>query len=88
MGVMAMSNETEIKLTPKQKSKIDHAIKSLNDVRNEIAKDNEGRNINWFLEDTANLCLMDDDPKDTSPSKSQDRVIEVFTLWHAGGGGW
>lgn len=79
---------SKVQLTAKQKAKIKRAIKSLNDVNEEIQTDNSDKYINWYLEDNDNLNLMEDYSHDGNGSANHDAVIEVFNLDNSGGGGW
>lgn len=78
----------DIELTNAQRRKIKRAVAALNDVRSEVQRDNPEHNINWYLEDTANLNLMAGDSHDRDGASRQDRVIESFSLDSASGGGW
>ena len=79
----------KIKLTIKQRNKIKRAVKSLNEVLDEIQVDNPDKYINWYLEDTANFNLMEGDSHTgDSQSPNTDAVIECFDLELASGGGW
>lgn len=78
----------EIELTVSQERKIKNAVKALNDVRREIEKANPGNDINWYLEDSCNLNLMEGDSHDYDGTARQDRVIETFWLENSSGGGW
>lgn len=84
---------TDIVLTPKQKAKIKRAVKALNDVRAEVERDNEcdPNGIQWYLEDSNNLNLMDGMSHDSDqwgePSR-RDAVIDLFCLDKSSGGGW
>lgn len=79
---------SDIQLTTKQASKVERAIKALNDVRREVEKANQGCDINWYLEDTANLHLMSGLSHDDQHKARHDAVIASFTLDEASGGGW
>ena len=82
---------TKITLTTKQYQKINRAVKALNDVRKELEPQCKlPGGINWYLEDTGNLCLMDGDTHcDGLQAKPRrNGVIEVFYLDNASGGGW
>lgn len=79
---------SEIILTVKQKGKLSRAVKALNDVRSEIQLENPDSYINWYLEDSNNLNLMEDDPHDDRLQPRRDRVIELFEFEQASGGGW
>jgi hypothetical protein len=86
-----MSNVT---LTTKQRNKIKRSVKALNDVRQELQKDNADCDVQWYLEDSDNLNLMSGDPHDDSGrsegghGRRQDRVIDTFYLELSSGGGW
>tara|TARA_B110000902_G_C14243073_1_gene563211 strand:- start:930 stop:1187 length:258 start_codon:yes stop_codon:yes gene_type:complete len=85
-----MSNIT---LTTKQRSKIKRAIKSLNDVRQELQNENGDCEVQWYLEDSDNLNLMSGESHEFSPDtvdddSRQDRVIDTFYLEMSSGGGW
>lgn len=84
-GIEQMS---EIELTAKQRSKIKRAVKSLNDIRSEIQSSNPRHNINWYLEDSDNLNLMEADSHTEMDLANHEAVIDVFNLDNAGGGGW
>ena len=71
-----------------QRSKIDQAVKSLNDVRAELQRENPGKNINWYLEDFCNLNLMEDESHDINGDANQDAAIDRFHLDYASGDGW
>lgn len=80
---------SEVELTAKQLNKIKRCVKGLNDVLAELQKDNPDNEMNWYLEDSANLNLM------SGPSHSEmmlkanyHNVVDCFQLYYAGGGGW
>lgn len=80
---------SDIELTTNQRKKITRACKALDDVRKELQKEHPEAYINWYLEDSANMNLMDDESHDTLTGKAMpDRVIELFYIPHASGGGW
>ena len=80
---------SDIELTTKQRNKITRACKALDDVRKELQAENPGAYINWYLEDSANMNLMNEESHDTDTGKAMpDRVIELFYIPHASGGGW
>lgn len=78
----------EIILTKSQLRKIKTAVKALNDIRQEVQDENPDFDINWYLEDCGNFCLMEDDTHDKDGTARQDRVIDVFNLDNSSGGGW
>lgn len=78
----------EIILTKSQLRKIKTSVKALNDVRQELQSENPNFNINWYLEDSGNFCLMEDETHDDDGNARQDRVIEIFNLDNSSGGGW
>lgn len=49
----------DIELTSKQHNKIKRAVKALNDVRDELQLENPDHDLMWYLEDCANLNLME-----------------------------
>mgnify|MGYP003653423860 CR=1 FL=1 len=82
-----------IELTSKQRNKIKRAVKSLNDVRQELDDDNSDCEVQWYLEDCGNLNLMSGDSHDdtglgTGHGRRQDLVIDRFDLEYSSGGGW
>jgi hypothetical protein len=77
-----------IELTAKQHNKIKRAVKSLNDVRSEIARENPYANINWYLEDNDNLNLMEAESHTEGEKANHDAVLYCYDLKCAGGGGW
>ena len=80
-----------IELTSKQRNKIKRAVKSLNDVRQELDCDNSDCEVQWYLEDCGNLNLMSGDSHEGSgngDTSRRDRVIATFDLDSSGGGGW
>ena len=79
--------ETKIHLTTKQKNKINRALKALEEVRSDVASTSDNF-INWYLEDTANLHLMDGDSHDDKGSALQGMSIDCFFMNAASGGGW
>jgi ferric iron reductase protein FhuF len=80
---------SDIELTSKHFNKIQRALKSLNDVRKEIQMQNQGCDINWFLEDSNNLNLMDGDSHSEQRGEAlYENVIYCFTLNNSSGGGW
>lgn len=78
----------DIVLTKAQRTKIDKAVKSLNDVRAELQRDNPDKDISWYLEDCSNLNLMEDESHDSDGCANQHSVIQHFHLDNASGGGW
>lgn len=78
------------KITAAQDKKIRKAVKDLNDVLAEIQK--TVPLANWYLEDTANLNLIDGESHDEScrsrRNSRQHAVIETYTLNDASGGAW
>lgn len=78
----------DIELTPAQKRKLKRAVATLNDVRRELQQEHPERDINWYLEDTGNLNLMEDESHDRDGDPQRDKVIEQFSLDNSGGGGW
>lgn len=78
----------DIKLTTKQHSKIKRVIKSLNDIRAELQKENPEKFINWYLEDNDNLNLMEGNSHTDDADMNQDAIIRLFKLDHASGGAW
>jgi len=79
---------SDIELTKKQNAKIQRAVKALNDVRKEIQRENPDYYLNWYLEDSNNLNLMEDHSHTGGDVANFDAVIECFNLELAGGGGW
>jgi ferric iron reductase protein FhuF len=79
---------SKLTLTKAQLKKIQSAVKALNDVRQELQDENIDFNINWYLEDSENLFLMECESHDADGNPMQDGVIEVFRLRMASGGGW
>jgi len=61
---------SDIELTIKQHRKIKNAVKALNDVRDELQRENPDYYLNWYLEDGDNLNLMEGDSHDTSFNKN------------------
>ncbi|HAS8195733.1 TPA: hypothetical protein I7682_17785 [Vibrio vulnificus] len=91
MPELDTTTPTEIKLTPKQKARIQMAVKALNEVRAELEpQTNLEGGINWYLEDCGNLCLMEGNThaSDYKSSPRHNGVIAVFNLDNASGGGW
>lgn len=78
----------KVKITAKQKAKIEKAVKALNDVREEIQSKHPDNDINWYLEDCGNFNLMEDQPHDDNGNARQDRVILHCDLEDSSGGGW
>jgi len=79
---------SDIEITTKQHNKIKRAIKSLNDARDEIQSENPDYNINWYLEDSDNLNLMEGESHIGGEIANHDAVIELYDFKSAGGGGW
>ena len=82
---------SELTLTKAQLKKIKAAIKSLNDVRQELQDENPDFNINWYLEDSNNLNLMECSSHNMELWKGeamQDGIIKCFILNNSSGGGW
>lgn len=80
-----MANVT---LTKSQKAVITRAINLLNKVRQEIQLENPDYDINWYLEDCGNLCLLENPSHDDTQKPRQDRVIEDRHLVESSGGAW
>lgn len=78
----------KVRITAKQKCKIEKAVRALNDTRKEVQSKNPDNDINWYLEDCGNLLLMEDDPHDNNGKSRQDRVILYSDLEQSSGGGW
>jgi hypothetical protein len=79
----------DIELTTKQHNKIKRAVRALNDVRNELQKDNPNYLMQWYLEDGNNLNLMEGESHEGVAGVPQyDRVIDTYELKSASGGGW
>lgn len=80
---------SEVNLTKNQKSRIQRAIKSLNDVAKELQQENQDNDINWYLDDNDNLHLMGHSSHSGNNSAANyDAVIATFNLERASGGGW
>jgi hypothetical protein len=85
---------SDVVLTTKQRNKIARAVKALNDVRREIDSENSDCDVQWYLENSGNLNLMSGDSHDDDSGSGygdtsrQDRVIALFDLHMASGGGW
>lgn len=79
---------SELSLTRKQHNKIKRAVKALNDVRKELQVDNSDYDINWYLEDCGNLCIMEGESHDDKGETRQDRIISIYDLEYSSGGGW
>jgi len=80
---------SDVELTAKQRSKIKRCVKGLNDVLAELQEQNPDNEMQWYLEDTANLNLMDGDSHvEPRQQANYEGVIEIFTLDSASGGGW
>lgn len=77
----------KIYLTTKQTAKIKRALKALEDVRQEVASETGG-DIQWYLEDCGNLCLMNGNSHDENQNPRQDAIIEIFNMKSASGGAW
>lgn len=81
-----MSN---IELTTKQRSKINRAIKALNDTRKEVQNENPDIEIHWYLEGKDNLNLVRGNTHEGINGDAQyDNVIDLFYLDNSSGGGW
>ena len=79
----------DTELTTKQSGKIRRAVKALNDVRRELQNDNPDKDIQWYLEGSDNLNLMEGEShSDRFNTANQDAVIELFQLDCSSGGGW
>ena len=83
-----MQTITVIALTTGQRNKIQRAVNALEAVRQEISEQNAGHYINWYLEDSDNLNLMDGDSHDERSNPQREMVIAHFDLPRSGGGGW
>ncbi len=80
---------SEIELTTKQRNKIKRACKALDDVLKEVQSENPDFNILWYLEDSSNWHLMEDESHSgLSGEPRHDRVIDTFWIDAASGGGW
>lgn len=62
-------------LTKIQKAKIQKALDSLEGVRAKLAVD--GKDINWYLEDNGNLCLMDGETHDDRGASNMHMIMSV-----------
>lgn len=81
----------DIELSKAQKRKITSAVKALNKVRAELQRENPDYDINWYLEDSGNLNLLEGAPhnlEDTYGAGLQVNVIDTFNLEDSSGGGW
>ena len=81
---------SEFNITPAQKAAITRAVNSLNKVRAELEKANPDCDVNWYLEDTANLHLMSGESHkdDAWGSPNHDAVEGYWSFEQASGGGW
>ncbi len=79
---------SELTLTKAQLKKIQKAVQALNDVRKELQDENPDFNINWYLEDSCNLNLMECETHDDNGNPQQDGIIDYFLLRNSSGGGW
>lgn len=81
---------SDVILTNKQNNKIKRAIKALNEVRLEVQQDNVDYDINWYLEDSNNLYLMEGDSHNTDfgTTRNFEAVISLYELTNSSGGGW
>jgi hypothetical protein len=78
----------KVKITARQKAKIQKAVEALNDVRADIQSKNPDHDINWYLEDCGNFNLMENPSHDENHKARQDRVILHSQLEESSGGGW
>lgn len=78
----------DVVLTPAQRRKLKMAVTALNDVRRELQQDNPDHYINWYLEESDGLNLMEGDSHDRDGVAQMDKVIESFSLDYSAGGGW
>ena len=76
-----------ILLTSKQRNKIKRAIKALNDVRQELEKENPTTDISWYHE-SGYLNLIDGETHKPNGNADQDSLIDSFPLDRSDGGGW
>lgn len=82
---------SELTLTKAQLKKIKAAIKSLNDVRQELQDENPDFDINWYLEDSNNLNLMECNSHNMGSWRGepmQGGIMHTFYLHKSSGGGW
>ena len=84
---------TDIVLTKKQINKVKRALKALEEVRHEVESEIESpefNRVNWYLEDSCNLCLMDGESHtdERNGNARQDFAIHRFDFTNASGGGW
>lgn len=83
---------SEFKITPLQKGQITRAVNTLNRVRAELEKNNpDAPNVNWYLEDCGNLCIMSDESHTGHGHRltpNHDAVVQVWDLAKSSGGAW
>lgn len=78
-----------IELTTKQYNKIKRCIKGLNDVLDELQKENPDRHMNWYLEASNNLNLMEGESHSGQQTTANyHNVVNCFYLNKSSGGGW
>lgn len=81
--------QTELYLSTKQRNKVRRALKALEEVRVEVQELSQ-LEINWYLEDSSNLNLMEGETHDTTfrGAANIGMIIGGFEFPHSSGGGW
>jgi hypothetical protein len=82
---------SDIELTTKQRNKIKRALKSLESVRDEVAKENPDNTISWYISSGGNVHLMDGETHGDYKSNHEalyDNVIDDFCISHEDHGDW
>jgi hypothetical protein len=75
----------DIELTTKQHNKIKRAVRALNDVHNELQKDNPNYLMQWYLEDGNNFNLMEGDIRMNVINHLKAINYDYLPLCHADG---
>ena len=80
---------TTVELTTKQSNKVKRAMKALDDVWEEVAKENPDLpELHWYVEAEGSLNLMSEYSNDMKYGGGYDHIIENWNFRHLDCGGW
>lgn len=85
-GVTVPQVKTRTAVTAAQKKRIDHAVRSLNKIRAEVADRNPENRVIWYLDASDNFCLMVE--PEGQMEMNQADIAHLATLKASGGGDW
>lgn len=76
----------EVELTSSQYNKLKRAFSTINQIRNEIQRDNPKRNISWY--DVMGTVHLLDDKSQGNEGKDTNDIVDTFYINNCDCGDW